>query len=132
MQRRRQRGRLKLQSVGQMPLQRQSDTIMPVISSDFIHQMTDTAIGVHHNMLAVIQKAEARIIRRQRPRPAPGRFTGLEHCYICFSGQINRSRQTAPTRTDNRYFPLHAHGLNPNNQVFNAIRFFLGPGMAIL
>ena len=91
-------------------------------------------ISAEHNVLAVIQKGKTFHRPTQAARPAAGGFARFENNQLALAGQRRRRGQTAPAGTDYRHFgkSFIIHGLNPNNQVFKAIRFLRGPGMAIL
>lgn len=133
MQRGGQGGRLKTQSVCQIPLQRQPFAIFAVIDADFVHQMPHAAVGIQHDVLAVVQKRKTGIVRRQRPRPAARAFPRLEQNHIGMVRQTYGGRQAAPTCADYGDFTFRiCHGLNPKNRVFSAMRILRGAGITVL
>ena len=84
-------------------------------------------------MLPIIQKAESIIFPGQGTRPTASLSPSLKQRNISSLDQGNRRRQTCPTGTNHsNLWTLSIHGLNPNSQVFKAIRFLRGEGIAIL
>ena len=90
-------------------------------------------------MLAVVQKAEIAAPGRQRARPPARLLARFKHMHLGFIAQMHRRRQARPARANHGDFRArlmllaqNIHGLNPNSQVFRAMRFLRGPGMAIL
>ena len=135
MQRRKKVGTLKLQTFIHMPLQRQTAKSGFRDGTDVLHQRQHTMICAEQDMLPIVQKTESVSAPSQSTRPSARLPTGFKHSNINTARQRHCSRQTCPACADDGNFRAKMrsiHGLNPNNQVFRAIRFLRGEGMAIL
>ena len=98
-----------------------------------LHQSLNTMIRTQQDMLPIIQKAESTIFPCYGTRPTASLSPGLKQRNIGSMNQGNRRRQTCTTGTNHsNFWTLSIHGLNPNSQVFKAIRFLRGEGIAIL
>ena len=132
--RRRQGGRLKLQTFMNVPLQRAAHEGLFRPDADALHQGQYATVRAYHDVLAVVEETEAVVAVFERAGAPSGLFSCFEQGYVGAADKLNGGGKPRPACADDGDFRSLGiiHGLNPNNQVFKAMRFLRGEGMAIL
>ena len=97
-----------------------------------LHQSLNTMIRTQQDMLPIIQKAESIIFPGEGNAPyrQPVSRPQTKKYQLDESGKPPQTN--LPNRHQSQQFLDAIHGLNPNSQVFKAIRFLRGEGIAIL